>query len=107
MKLRIVIPMLLLAAAAPAFAQDIRGVENCAAEKNMERRTGCLQANVDFLQQALTKLTRETQQQLTAATREILATKAETVLLKAEVAVLKAAVENLEKRIGEMRKDKK
>src|SRR5277367_2546811 len=47
-----------------AAAQDIRGLEICTAEKQMERRTGCLQANVEFLQQALTKLARETRTRL-------------------------------------------
>ena len=37
----------------PAAAQDIRGIEKCTAEAQMERRTGCLQANVEFLHQAL------------------------------------------------------
>ena len=42
--------------AAPAAAQDIRGLEVCSAEKQMERRTGCLQANVELLHQLLAKL---------------------------------------------------
>jgi hypothetical protein len=33
---------LLLAAVSPAAAQDIRGLEVCTAEKQMERRTSCL-----------------------------------------------------------------
>lgn len=92
--------------AAPASAQDIRGVENCAAEKNMDRRTGCLQANVDFLQAALTKLMRETQQHASAATREIAAAKAEAASLKAEAAALKETLAKLEKRIEEIRTQK-
>lgn len=107
MKLRVVVLPLLLAAAAPAFAQDIRGVENCAAEKNLERRTGCLQANVDFLQQALTKLTRETQQQSAAATREISAVKAEAASLKSEATALKEALGKLQKQVEELQKAKK
>ena len=46
--------ILLAALLQPAAAQDIRGLEACVAEKQMERRTGCLQANVEFLQQVLT-----------------------------------------------------
>ena len=52
-----------LAVTSLAAAQDIRGLENCAAEKQMERRTGCLQANVEFLQQALTKQARAADRQ--------------------------------------------
>lgn len=103
--LRIVFCFLFVAT--PLSAQDIRGVENCAAEKSMERRTGCLQANVDFLQSALTKLTRETQQQLTAASREIAAAKAEAASLKSEAAALRETLGKLEKRVEEMQKAKK
>ena len=45
--------LLLAALLSPAAAQDIRGLEVCTAEKQMERRTGCLQANAEFLQQEL------------------------------------------------------
>jgi hypothetical protein len=51
---------MLVTSLSPVAAQDIRGVEVCPAEKQMERRTECLQANVEFLQQALNKLARET-----------------------------------------------
>ena len=47
--------LVLVTSLSPAAAQDIRGVEVCTAEKQMERRTGCLQANVEFLEQALAK----------------------------------------------------
>ena len=52
--------LILVVLAAPALAQDIRGLEVCTAEKAMERRTSCLQSNVEFLQQALAKQARET-----------------------------------------------
>ena len=49
----------LLTAAWPAsvHAQDVPGIEICTVEKTMERRTSCLQSNVDFLQKTITKLT--------------------------------------------------
>ncbi|MGB6547518.1 MAG: hypothetical protein WBF24_01665, partial [Xanthobacteraceae bacterium] len=71
-----------------AAAQDIRGLEVCTAEKQMERRTGCLQANVELLQQALTKLTRETQDKMAAASRDLAAAQAEIAELRATVAKL-------------------
>jgi hypothetical protein len=37
-----------MAPLAPAAAQDIRGLQICTAEKQMERRTSCLQANVEL-----------------------------------------------------------
>jgi septal ring factor EnvC (AmiA/AmiB activator) len=99
-------PWLVAASAWPSAAQDVRGIENCAAEKNMERRTGCLQANVDFLQQALSKLTRETQQQIGAASREIAASKAEAASLRSEASTLKEALAKLQRQIEELQKQK-
>jgi esterase/lipase len=72
----------------PAAAQDIRGLELCTAEKQMDRRTGCLQANVDFLQQELTKLARQTEDRIEAEDRSLAAA-------RAEIASLKSAVEKL------------
>ena len=72
----------------PAAAQDIRGLEVCTAEKQMERRTGCLQSNVEFLQQALTALARETQAKMAAAGRDLAAAREEIAALKATLAKL-------------------
>ena len=80
--------LLLLGLLSPAAAQDIRGLEVCTAEKQMERRTGCLQSNVEYLQQALAKLTRETQDKLAAAGRDLAAARAEIATLKAALAKL-------------------
>src|ERR1700751_3859347 len=52
-------------------AQDIPGIEICTVEKTMERRTSCLQSNVDFLQKAITKLSTDHAQKLDAAKRKI------------------------------------
>jgi hypothetical protein len=79
---------LLLALLSPAAAQDIRGLEVCTAEKQMERRTGCLQANIDFLQQALAKLARETQDKMAAAGRDLAAARAEIAALRSSLAKL-------------------
>jgi septal ring factor EnvC (AmiA/AmiB activator) len=80
--------LLLCALMAPAFGQDIRGLEVCTAEKQMERRTGCLQSNVEYLQQALAKLTRDTQDKIAAANRDLTAARAEIATLKAALAKL-------------------
>jgi hypothetical protein len=78
-----------------AAAQDVRGVEKCTAEAQMERRTGCLQANVEFLQQALTKLQRETREKLATAAREAAADRAEIATLKSTVAKLTSELASL------------
>lgn len=62
---------LALGVAGTAHAQDVPGIEICTVEKTMERRTSCLQSNVDFLQKTITKLTTDHQQKLDAANRQI------------------------------------
>ena len=74
--------------AGAAVAQDMPGVENCSAEKAMDRRTGCLQANVNYLQTVITKNAADSQQKLGAANAEIVA-------LKATVARLHVSVDQL------------
>src|SRR6266481_1899247 len=68
--------LLVLVLSATAHAQDVPGIEICTVEKTMERRTSCLQSNVDFLQKTITKLTLDHQQKVEAATRQIEALKA-------------------------------
>lgn len=80
----------LLIAAFPAAirAQDVPGIEICTVEKTMERRTSCLQSNVDFLQTTINKLTSNHQQKIDATNRQIEA-------LKNTVAGLQKIVEEL------------
>jgi hypothetical protein len=52
-------------------AQDVPGIEICTVEKTMERRTSCLQSNVDFLQKTINKLSADHAQKLDAANRQI------------------------------------
>jgi hypothetical protein len=86
---------LLIALASPAAAQDGRGLEVCTAEKQMERRTGCLQANTDFLQQALTRLTRETQDKIVTIGRELAGAQTEIAALKSTIAKLNGELAQL------------
>lgn len=72
-------------------AQDIPGIEICTAEKAMDRRTSCLQSNVDFLQKTIGKLTVDHQAKLDAANRQIEALKAMVAGLQKVVADLQAA----------------
>jgi cell division protein FtsB len=55
----------------------------------MERRTGCLQANNEFLQQALAKQARASDDKVKAANAEITALKARLTKLEAELVALK------------------
>lgn len=80
-------------AALPAsvHAQDVPGIEICTVEKTMERRTSCLQSNVDFLQKTITKLTTDHQQKIDAGNRQIEALKSAVVALQKIVAELQTA----------------
>ncbi len=71
-------------------------MEVCTAEKQMERRTACLQANVEFLQQALMKLARETQEKIASADRDLSAA-------RAEIAALKSTMEKLNGELKQMK----
>src|ERR1700758_815323 len=74
-----------------AFAQDIPGIEICTVEKTMERRTSCLQSNVDFLQKTMAKLSADHQQKIDAANRQTEALKATVAGLQKVVADMQAA----------------
>jgi TolA-binding protein len=76
---------------ATAHAQDVPGIEICTVEKTMERRTSCLQSNVDFLQKTITKLTTDHQQKLDASNRQIEALKAAVISLQKVVGELQSA----------------
>jgi hypothetical protein len=82
----------LLTASSPAtvHAQDVPGIEICTVEKTMERRTSCLQSNVDFLQKTITKLTTDHQQKTDAANRQIEALKGAVIGLQKVVSELQA-----------------
>ena len=97
MKPRLLALLTGLAIAAPALAQDIRGLEICTAEKAMDRRTSCLQSNVEFLQQELAKQTQAMQAKLAEVSREI-------ALQKAELVALKAALAKLQLELADMKK---
>ena len=72
-------------------AQDVPGIEICTAEKTMERRTGCLQSNVEFLQRTMAKLALDHQQKLDAARTQIEALKANVIALQKVADELKVA----------------
>ncbi|WP_416221146.1 hypothetical protein [Rhodopseudomonas palustris] len=73
-----------------AAAQDVPGIEICTAEKTMERRTSCLQSNVDFLHRTIDKTRLDQQQKLDAANRQIEALKIALAAMQKTVAQLQA-----------------
>lgn len=81
----------LVVGSSTAVAQDVPGIEICTVEKTMERRTSCLQSNVNFLQQTIGKLRLDQQQRLDAANRQIDALKTTITSLQKTVDELQAA----------------
>jgi hypothetical protein len=83
----------MLTATSPGIvhAQDVPGIEICTVEKTMERRTSCLQSNVDFLQKTINKLTSDHQQKIDAANRQIEALKGAVIGLQKIVVEMQAA----------------
>jgi len=76
---------------APARAQDVPGIELCTRESNMDRRTGCLQSNVEYLQKLVAKNAAAAQQKLDAANAEIAALKSALANLRSSVDKLQSA----------------
>jgi septal ring factor EnvC (AmiA/AmiB activator) len=82
--------------ATPSPAQDVPGIEICTRESRMDRRTSCLQSNVEFLQQVVTKNALDAQQKLSAANREIAALKEQLAAANHDLATLKDALSAME-----------
>ena len=78
-----------LLSSAPALAQDVPGIEICTVDKTMERRTSCLQSNVDFLMKTINRLRSDHDQKLDAANRQI--------------AMLRASITELQKSLADIR----
>src|SRR5579871_6591863 len=85
--------LMLVLGAGLARAQDVPGIEICTVEKTMERRTSCLQSNVEFLQKTIAKITGDYQQRLDAANRQI--------------EILKAAATSLQKTVNDLQAGQK
>jgi prefoldin subunit 5 len=89
---RVASMVLLVCSSIPAvYGQDVPGIEICTVEKTMERRTSCLQSNIDFLHKTIAKLASDHQQKLDAANRQIEALKASTIAMQKTVDDLRSA----------------
>lgn len=94
----------LAASSGIAFAQDVVGIEICTVEKTMERRTSCLQSNINFLKTTMTKVGLDSQQKIDAANRQIDALKATVIGLQKTIEQLQGQVHALEKKPAEVSK---
>ena len=82
--------VLTVLAAATALAQDIAGLEDCTKTSGLDKRTGCLQSNIDVLSRMIMKNAGDAQQKLNAANAQI-------AVLQRSLADLQARLELLEK----------
>jgi len=85
-------------------AQDVPGIEICTRESRMDRRTGCLQSNVEFLQQVVTRNAADTQQKLAAANREIGALREQLAGANRDMAALKDVLAAMQAIVDQLQK---
>ena len=81
----------MLLGSAPALAQDIAGIEDCTKTTGLDRRTGCLQSNVNFLQRTMTRNALEAHRRLQAAESELAAQRVAITELRKQLDALAAA----------------
>lgn len=101
-----VLAAVLLAGVTAVVAQDVAGIEDCTKTAGLDRRTGCLQANVNFLQRTMTRNALEAHRRLQAAEAEITALKSALVSVRKQMDELQAAKAPADKN-GKKADDKK
>jgi hypothetical protein len=75
--------------------QDIAGIEDCTKTTGLDKRTGCLQSNVNFLQRLVMKNAVEAGQKLKAMEAEIMTLKGTVTSLQKVVKQLQATQKTL------------
>jgi TolA-binding protein len=94
----------LLVVIGPAAAQDVTGIEICTRETRLDRRTSCLQSNIEFLQQVIGRNGLDAQQKLTAANRDIAALKDLLAIATRDIAALRESLAGAQARIDQIQK---
>ena len=89
--LMLMIATLSILSSGAALAQDVPGIEICTVEKTMERRTSCLQSNINFLQTTLSRHVTDSRQKIDAANRQMQVLESTVAELRKAVAELQAA----------------
>ena len=101
----VILVVVMLTTVVPAAAQDVPGIEICTRESQPDRRVSCLQSDVEFLQQLISKSTRETQQKLNSAAREISALKELQAVATANMAELRERLADMQAKIEQLQRD--
>jgi phage shock protein A len=86
----------------PAQAQDIAGMEDCTKTSGLDKRTGCFQSNIEYLNRLIAKNAANMQQKLSTANAEIGELKRAVANLQANVAGLQTNVANLKTNIEQL-----
>jgi hypothetical protein len=97
----------MLAGIAAGAAQDVAGVEDCTKTQGLDKRTGCLQSNVNFLQRTMTRNALEAHRRLQAAETELVALRSALVTLRKQLDELQAAKAATEKKAEPKKADDK
>jgi hypothetical protein len=87
-----------LLTASPLQAQDIVGLEDCSKARDADKKSGCLQSNVNFLHDLIRKNDAAAQARQRDATAKLTAASARIDELRGEVERLKQTVEQLAKK---------
>ncbi len=90
---------------AAASAQDVAGIEDCTKTQGLDKRTGCLQANVNFLQRTMARNAADAQRRLQAAESEITALRGALAALRKQVDELQATKAAADKKASEKKAD--
>ncbi len=90
-------------AVTPAAAQDVPGIELCSREAKLDRRTGCLQSNIEYLQQVITKNALDTQQKLAAAARDSAAMREQLAAAGRDIAALRGELAAAKVRLDQLK----
>ena len=92
---------------AAGSAQDIAGTEDCTKTQGLDKRTGCMQSNINFLQRTMTRNALEAHRRLQAAETELVALRSAVVALRKQVDDLQAAKSSADKAAAEKKAEPK
>ena len=97
----------MLVGVAAGAAQDIAGVEDCTKTQGLDKRTGCMQSNINFLQRTITRNAADANRRLQATETELVALRSAVVALRKQVDELQAAKAAADKKAEPKKTDEK